>query len=34
MTAAPSLRLLASLIGFAAGAFAAVIAIELLVSAL
>ena len=34
MTAAPALRLLASVIGFAAGALAAVIAIQLLASAL
>jgi hypothetical protein len=34
MTAAPTLRLVASLIAFAAGALAAVIAIQLLASAL
>jgi hypothetical protein len=34
MIAAPSVRLFASLIGFAAGAVAAVIAIQLLASAL
>ena len=34
MTAGPSFRLFASLIGFAAGALAAVIAIQLLASAL
>ena len=34
MTAAPSLRLFASLIALAAGAFAAVLAIELLSGAL
>ena len=34
MTATPSIRLFASLVAFAAGAFAAVLAIQLLASAL